>query len=684
MLENIHDVAPGASLAFATGEGGRSGFRRQHRGPCHRRALEHHRRRPRLSRRADVPGRPDRAGGRYGHRGTGVTYFSAAGNQANDGYLSNFRAASGTVTGIGTGTFMNFNPNGGDQPRAADHHRRCQTPNIIFDYDQPFATQQPAGIDRRPSPRTSISTSSTPPPATVVVGAAGNNNNVAMQEPLQDVTIPDAGSYYVAIQVVSGANPGHVEFLNFNENVDLVVSPQYGSAGGTYYPTSFGHHTAAATIGVGATPWSAPSPYLGQNPLANEPFSSDGPAIYVFNANGTPISTGPTEVLNPTITAPDGGNTSFFSPGQIIDTSQPSVPGRAGHGHQPAQDLPTFFGTSSATPNAAAVAALMLQEVPTLTPAEIRQGLIGGATPMNGTPAGSWNQRLGLRPRQRDQRHQRGRSLARRDDQPGQRLDRHRLSQRHHGDLQQAGQFLHGLCRRSDLHAVSRGLTVILSARRSPSTIRPTPPSSSSRSASPGRRARPRPTGPTPSRSRARPANRSNRKTARTWLLQRADHIHAGRHHLADDHEHELSGRTVSITFSKATRPRDGDGLANIFVLRQGSGRAWPPTAATLSSYINLNSDSGVTTISYNPADLHGHAQLQRTCPRPRCPPTSTRSWSSAPRRAPARASPTWSAIRSSALHRRLPDRRRRDDAARLHPEPGPASPWPHRSSRPS
>ncbi len=38
----------------------------------------------------------------------------------------------------------------------------------------------------------------------------------------------------------------------------------------------------------------------------------------------------------------------------------------------------------------------MLQEVPNLTPAEIRQGLIDGATPMNGTPAGTWNAQSGF------------------------------------------------------------------------------------------------------------------------------------------------------------------------------------------------------------------------------------------------------------------------------------------------
>ena len=151
----------------------------------------------------------------------------------------------------------------------------------------------------------------------------------------QDVTIPSAGSYQVVIQVVSGTNPGHVEFLNLNENVNVTVSQTVSAvAGGTYYPTSFGHHTATNTIGVGATPWWAPAPYLAQNPLANEPFSSDGPAHHVLNASGQPLSS-PETVLNPTITAPDGGNTSFFSAGFDHQHEQPSIPGPTGHPDQP-------------------------------------------------------------------------------------------------------------------------------------------------------------------------------------------------------------------------------------------------------------------------------------------------------------------------------------------------------------
>jgi hypothetical protein len=232
----------------------------------------------------------------------------------------------------------------------------------------------------------------------VVVGPDQNQNNVAHHEPLQFIGIPNEGTYYVAIQVVSGPNPGHIEFVSFNEESPVVVSQPFGSAGGTPYPSSFGHAAAAATIGVGATPWWAPAPYLGQTPLASEPFSSSGPRLVDLSPQGTPIT--PQVIQNPTITAPDGGNTSFFIPDFFLDTSNPPFSGEPASSTNlvPAnqQSRPVFFGTSSAAPDAAAVAALMVQKVPSLSPAQIRATMIATAQPMNGTPQGTWDPQAGF------------------------------------------------------------------------------------------------------------------------------------------------------------------------------------------------------------------------------------------------------------------------------------------------
>ena len=236
----------------------------------------------------------------------GVTYLSAAGNEADHGYLSNFRAATGTVTGLGTGTFMNFNPSGTSLLLPITVN--VANTNINFQFDQPWATQEPTGS---PGPTSQLNFYVLDAAGTII--ASGTNNNVATEEPQQFVTVPTTGSYFVAIQLVSGPDPGHVEFVQFGQRStnDLIVSQQFGTAGGTYYPTSVGHNASANTIGVGAVPWWSPTPFLGQNPLASEPFSSSGPEIQVFNASGTALSS-PLTVQNPSVTAPDGGNTTFF------------------------------------------------------------------------------------------------------------------------------------------------------------------------------------------------------------------------------------------------------------------------------------------------------------------------------------------------------------------------------------
>ena len=123
--------------------------------------------------------------------------------------------------------------------------------------------------------------------STGTVVASGTSNNVATQTPVQNLTL-HPGSYTIAIQLVSGSAPGHIQFSNFGDSPNLVVSSPFGNQGGTYYPSSVGHSTGADTIGVGAVPWWAATPYLGQNPLASEPFSSSGPGLRTLDAVATP------------------------------------------------------------------------------------------------------------------------------------------------------------------------------------------------------------------------------------------------------------------------------------------------------------------------------------------------------------------------------------------------------------
>ncbi len=446
MLENIHDIAPGAGLAFDTAGDSDLAMNQAIL------ALANTANANIIVDDVSFLDEPLFQDGLISQAvdtvtAQGVSYFSAAGNQANGGYLSQFRSVTDTITGIGStaGTYMNFNPNGGTLDEMPITTTAGSIP-LVFQFDQPYQTQEPTGDTNAVT--SSLSFYLLNSSGTVVASSTGNN--VAMQAPFQYLQTPaTAGTYYVVIQLVSGPAPGHVEFYNADDSNDLTVSPQFGSAGGTYYPTSAGHETAVNTIGVGAVPWWSPAPYLGQNPLASEPFSSNGPGEYTLTPLGA--SQSPVIAQNPTITAPDGGNTSFFIPDAIINTSDspPYVPGEPSTSTNLSQDLPSFFGTSSAAPNAAAVAALMDQLVPGLTPAEIRAGLIASAadTPMNGATPGTWDAEGGYGLINAPKALNAVERVAGQLDEPRGRCDGHHRAELHSGDFQQAGSLLVALGR---------------------------------------------------------------------------------------------------------------------------------------------------------------------------------------------------------------------------------------------
>ncbi len=142
-------------------------------------------------------------------------------------------------------------------------------------------------------------------------------------------------------------------------NLGSATIPYNTEVGGT----SFGHANAAGAIAVGAARYTN-TPDFGVNPPLREVFSSSGGIPIFFDKFGNPI---PKEVrLKPEITAPQGANTSFF--GNDFE----------GDG------FPNFFGTSSSAPHAAGVAALMLEQAE-LSPDEVEGAMISTALDMNPT-----------------------------------------------------------------------------------------------------------------------------------------------------------------------------------------------------------------------------------------------------------------------------------------------------------
>lgn len=133
----------------------------------------------------------------------------------------------------------------------------------------------------------------------------------------------------------------------------------------------YGHNAAGSAYTVAATPVAIPFySNFPQGPFPNpfnadnvvEGFSSDGPRRIFYNPDGSEITAGNvlfgtnggTLLQKPDITAADGCST--------------TTPG-----------FETFYGTSAAAPNAAAIAALVKSVFPALTPEQIRSALISSA-----------------------------------------------------------------------------------------------------------------------------------------------------------------------------------------------------------------------------------------------------------------------------------------------------------------
>lgn len=127
-------------------------------------------------------------------------------------------------------------------------------------------------------------------------------------------------------------------------------------------PTIFGHNGAAEAMSAGAIRYNAST--------APEAFSSRGPVTHYFE----PVD-GPTPALpldspqvleKPDLVATDGGANTFF--GSCF------------------ADVWRFFGTSAAAPHAAAVAALQRQAEPLATPSAVKQAQRESGVPVGSSP----------------------------------------------------------------------------------------------------------------------------------------------------------------------------------------------------------------------------------------------------------------------------------------------------------
>ncbi|QYN21833.1 S8 family serine peptidase [Amycolatopsis sp. DSM 110486] len=362
MLEIVHDLAPGATLGFATAFTSEASFAaniRALRTTGHCTVIVDD-----VAYFDESPFQDTQVAQAVNDvTAAGTLYFSSAGNSGNftDGtsgyYEGDFRASASTLPGI-SGTPHDFDPGSAVQTSDPLSAGSLGKPVTLF-WSDPWSK---SGNDYD----------------LFILNASGSvvsssdNPQTGSQNPYEIASVPTTGSgYRVAVVKYSGAD----RFLALNVIRGRFVDSGSLKAFSTAGVTS-GHSAAADAFSVAAAPAATAfgrpletgdpanpaGPYPGQFTAASkwERFTSDGERHVFFNPDGIELtpgnvsSTGGATRAKPDITAADGVATSVA-------------------GFQP------FYGTSAAAPHAAAIAALLLSGKPTATPAEIRSALVSSA-----------------------------------------------------------------------------------------------------------------------------------------------------------------------------------------------------------------------------------------------------------------------------------------------------------------
>jgi hypothetical protein len=397
MLQIVHDVAPGASLAFYTAENSEADF-------------------------ANGIGKLAAAGakviaddvGYYDEPffqdgivaqaidaavANGVAYFSAAGNNgtlAYDNTTPSFATLSNSAPNSGE-YLLNFDASGATTVTSLPVTIAALIPGefvaIVVEWDQPYVTGAPN------------SGGATSHIDVCLTGASGtdvitdyNGNSVTCT----GANATGADSYQIMIVGNPANASGNTQAETLNIEVGLAdgtaapgrikVAVEDDGAGSTI--NAFPNNSAGATLqghpgAVGAAAVGAAfyfdTPACGTMPATLESYSSKGGAPILFDVTGARVAIPVRQ--KPDFVGPDGGNDTFLG----FTLASQGITGANGllnttvAACQNHPSYPNFFGTSAATPHVASIAALMLQANPALTPTQIYDALRNSALPMSAT-----------------------------------------------------------------------------------------------------------------------------------------------------------------------------------------------------------------------------------------------------------------------------------------------------------
>jgi hypothetical protein len=370
MLQIVHDMAPGASLAFSTAEGGETVFADH----IHQLAASGYKV---IADDIIYFAEPMFQDGIIANAVNevtqqGVAYFSMAfnsnrilgGNNINSWEGPAYRPTPCPPAITTGGDCMDFDPGAGTDTTFGISMPANASIKIALDWAEPNnAVQTDMNLYLTDAAGNAVTTvtNSNPPPATIPIQST--DNNFTTQREFEFIGFNTGGAAFngsLVIQRASGTGTPRMKWVNFDNVGSSLSATEYNPTNSTdiFGPTIIGHNGTSGAQTVAAVPFN--------NSSTIEPYSARGPVTHYFGpvsstAVGATLAT--PEVLNkPDIAATDCALTTFFGSGN------------------------RFCGTSAAAPHAAGVAALQLAANPNVSASQLKSDQVVTAVPVGSFP----------------------------------------------------------------------------------------------------------------------------------------------------------------------------------------------------------------------------------------------------------------------------------------------------------